>query len=415
MPSTFHRRVAILCSSIEYPLSRYPNLNICSDDSHARTRHKLSKRFKLAARGKKKKGHQVSLLMNNAASMNLLSRLIGDPLGQQPPFYSPRGRVSWRETVSSFDFIFTLNLFTRADALDLCGHAKRRGRGGRHPAAPIHGGRIHSLLNETFEITLRFQCSPPPVPPSRATFPFRWEAKEARGDALFMKRSLSFQKYIYFFQVVNYDIVRTTASIRNKFFSRNMFSRSSRNLHKFIETRISIPPNAEFWFVKSVNLPPNIELCTYKFFYIVQRRLISVSWSSTTRPTVYDGTNPNSSVNCKLRTGLREGKENRNSAKFLPLSRAVRAWTRSPKFYDHLYKVRGETRRVMTEIGPVSSVSERGKAENRSVEERFCSVAHHRRIGCYAYCLFSHYSCSRVYTLTALEKQRCLDILRSSR
>lgn len=44
---------------------------------HAWTGHKLSKRFKLAARGKrrkrKKKGHQVSLLMNNAASMNLLS------------------------------------------------------------------------------------------------------------------------------------------------------------------------------------------------------------------------------------------------------------------------------------------------------------------------------------------------------
>lgn len=69
---------------------------------------------------------------------------------------------------------------------------------------------------------------------------------------------------------------------------------------------------------------------------------------------------------------LEHGEENRNSARnftaeFLPLSRAS---TRSPKFYDHLYKVRGgsleEHVKTMTEIGPVSPVSERGKAENRS-------------------------------------------------
>lgn len=118
------------------------------------------------------------------------SRLIGDPLGQQPPFYSPRGRVSWRETVSSFDFIFALNLFTRTHALDLCGHAKRRRRRGQASRRSDPRRKNSFLVNE-----IRFQW-PPPVPPSRATFPFRYEAKKVRGMCL--SWNVLFHKYKYF-------------------------------------------------------------------------------------------------------------------------------------------------------------------------------------------------------------------------
>ena len=89
--------------------------------------------YKLAARGKKKKkkkkGHQVSLLMNNAASMNLLSANRRSPR----PFHSPRGRVSWRETVSSFRFYLHAESF----------HASTRSRSMR--ACKTKGGGIPSL------------------------------------------------------------------------------------------------------------------------------------------------------------------------------------------------------------------------------------------------------------------------------
>lgn len=65
----------------------------------------------------------MSLLMNNAASMNLLSanrrfpRLLSTPREAECRDEKP---------YLPSDFIFTLNLFTRAHALDLCGHAKRK-------------------------------------------------------------------------------------------------------------------------------------------------------------------------------------------------------------------------------------------------------------------------------------------------
>lgn len=160
---------------------------------HAWTGHKLSKRFKLAARGKRRKRKKKATKCLSLWIMQhpwISSRLIGDPLGQQPPFYSPRGRVSWRETVSSFDFIFALNLFTRTHALDLCGHAKRRRRRGQASRRSDPRRKNSFLVNE-----IRFQW-PPPVPPSRATFPFRYQAKKVRGMCL--SWNVLFHKYKYF-------------------------------------------------------------------------------------------------------------------------------------------------------------------------------------------------------------------------
>lgn len=128
VPPTFHRL------KLRFdPLQRSrPNLNTLIHAQIVEIMFRISHySYRKKKKKKKKKESTKCLSLWIMQHPWISSRLIGDPLGQEPPFYSPRGRVSWRETVSSFDFIFTLNLSTRTDAFDLCGHAKREGGASR--------------------------------------------------------------------------------------------------------------------------------------------------------------------------------------------------------------------------------------------------------------------------------------------
>lgn len=128
--------------------------------------------------------------MNNAASMNLLSANRWSPrpaaafLLPERPSVVTRNRIFLRFYLCAESF----HANTRSRSMRACKTEEEEGQASRR-SDPRRKNSF--LVNE-----IRFQW-PPPVPPSRATFPFRYEAKKVRGMCL--SWNVLFHKYFWSF------------------------------------------------------------------------------------------------------------------------------------------------------------------------------------------------------------------------